>query len=94
MAGSEPKPEFKHLWVGRNYRIIRPFRDYDGNLHEPGDGWTYRGHSFLPYEDGLTLWIERPGKKVQCSSIRLQWRPESQADIIDRLQEYIAECGR
>jgi hypothetical protein len=63
------------------------------DLHEPGDVWIYRGHSFLPYEDGLTLWIEPTGQKTH-SSIHLQWRPESQADIVDRLQEYIEEYGR
>src|SRR5437870_2481065 len=93
MHASASKPDFKHLWVGRSYRVVKAFRDYDGNLHEPGDTWTYRGHSFLPHEDGLTLFIKRGGHKVQPSTIRLQRRPESQADVIDHLHEYVEECG-
>jgi hypothetical protein len=76
-------PEFKHLIVGRRYAVIAPFTDYDGKLREAGETFTYLGHNFLPYEDGLTLNID-PGV-----SIRLQWRAEAQAGVIDALERYI-----
>ena|SRR5437868_15549593 len=93
MHPSSPKPDFKNLRVGRSYRVVKAFRDYDGNLHESGEVWTYRGHSFLPYEDGLTLFIDRSGQTVQPSVVRLQWRPESQADVIDHLPAYLEEIA-
>lgn len=79
------EPDFKHLVIGRHYRVIRPFTDYDGRLRERGETFVYRGHNFLPYEDGLTLLIDPGG------SIRLQWREETQAQIIDSLELYIGD---
>jgi hypothetical protein len=79
------QPDFKHLVIGRRYRVIRPFTDYDGRLRGRGETFVYRGHNFLPYEDGLTL-LTDPG-----GSIRLQWREETQGAIIDALELYLAE---
>src|SRR5207248_1698566 len=78
---------FKHLIPGRRYVVIKPFHDYDQSLHAEGESWTYLGYSFLPYEDGLTLFISssNPGQ----SSIRLQWARESQGEIVDNLEHYV-----
>jgi hypothetical protein len=54
--------------------------------HPVGETWRYVSKSFLPYEDGLTLMVEQDG---QPQVIRLQWRPEAQAEIIERFAEHV-----
>jgi len=76
------------LIQGKTYRVITEFTDYDGQVHKVGERWRFLSHNFLPYEDGLTLSIERAGKS---STIRLQWRAEAQASIIDRFSNYVRE---
>jgi hypothetical protein len=75
--------DFKHLVPGSTYVVARDFGDFDGNLHPKGETWTYLGHSYFPYDAGLTLLISPGG------SIRLQWQPESQGAIIDNLESYV-----
>jgi len=79
---------FKHLQPGSRYAVRAAFTDYDGAVHPEGETWTFRSHSFLPYEDGLSLFVGWPdGSERQ---IRLQWRPETQGAIIDALERFIA----
>ena len=78
---------FQHLKPGIRYVVRTAFSDYDGARHETGEAWIFRSHSFLPYEDGLSLFVIRPdGSERQ---IRLQWRPETQGPIIDDLARFI-----
>lgn len=72
------------------YRVIRAFEDFDGTTHPPGETWRYLSHSFLPYDAGLTLFIQRDGAD---RSIRLQDYPEEQGPIIDNFHEYIERVG-
>jgi hypothetical protein len=82
----EPRP-FKHLRVGARYEVAVPFVDYGGCIHPQGEVWTYLNHSFLPYEDGLSLFVlTDAGQEWQ---IRLQWLPESQAAVIDQLERHV-----
>ena len=76
------------LIPGRNYRVVRAFTDYDGSLHPVGEQWRFVQKNFLPYEDGLSLFVEQDGQTVQ---IRLQWRDEAQGQIIGRFSEYVEE---
>ena len=81
---------FKHLRPGTRYVVRVAFQDHDSATHPEGESWIFRTHSFLPYDDGLSLFVSRPdGSDAQ---IRLQWRPEEQAAIIDALERYIAEA--
>jgi len=84
MATSAP---FQHLKPGMRCAVRAAFIDYDGTLHEPGETWIFRGHSFLPYEDGLSLFVERADGTEQ--QIRMQWRPDKQGSIIDKLDQFI-----
>ena len=77
------------LVSGQTYRVIQPFSDYDGIIHPVGEVWRFVKKSFLPYEDGLTLFVEKDGQQVW---IRLQWRPETQGPIIDNFSEYVEAC--
>ncbi len=92
IARFNPKPVvppgpagFMHLKPGHRYVVRQAFTDFDGSIHPVGETWTFHGYNFLPYDDGLTLIVE-PG------SVRLQWRPEAQGEIINDLEHYIVEA--
>lgn len=72
----------------RSYKVIKEFQDYDGILHPVGEHWRFVQKDFLPYEDGLTVFVERDG---QNKSIRLQWRDETRGRIIDDFSGYAEE---
>jgi hypothetical protein len=80
--------DFQMLRAGRAYRVTRPFADYDGDLHPAGESWIYLGDNFVPYHDGLSLFVSLDG--AQEWQIRLSWRGEDQAHIIDGLPTYLA----
>jgi hypothetical protein len=84
----EARP-FKHLRPGIRYHVVKPFFDYDCVGHSVGESWVFDGSNFLPYDDGLSLFVTRPDGRSQ--HIRLQWRPEAQAAVIDALERYVAE---
>jgi hypothetical protein len=76
------------LVSGQIYCVIRQFIDYDGIVHPIGECWRFAAKNFLPYEDGLSLFIEKDGEKV---SLRLQWRSETQGHIIDNFYQHVAK---
>jgi hypothetical protein len=79
--------EFQHLRVGGMYTVSGQFKDFDGDTHPVGETWQFLGHSFLPYEDGLSLFVSPDGTSEW--HIRLQWRPEGQGEVVDNLSRYI-----
>ena len=76
------------LVAGRIYRVVVAFEDYDGILHPVGECWRFLDKNFLPYDDGLTLYVERDGR---ATPFRLQWRAETQAQIIDGFSDLVEE---
>ena len=86
MTTPEPFYSASDLIPGRTYQVTASFTDYDGGLHPIGEVWLFKRKAFLPAEDGLTLEIEKGG---QLSSIRLQWREETQAGIINYFSDYV-----
>jgi hypothetical protein len=98
MIGPQPKGHwtsrlqrqpFKHLAVGKRYRVTKEFVDFDGDLHPSGESWTFLGQNFLPYDDGLSLFVSLDGEREW--HIRMQWRPEAQAAIIDDLESHVGQ---
>ena len=75
-----------NLLPGQVYRVKAAFIDYDGSVHHIGETWRFVSKSFLPYEDGLTLTVVQDGRQ---ELIRLQWRPEAQAEIIEGFSGYV-----
>ena len=58
------------------YRVLRAFTDFDGQEHPVGEEWVLLRTSLLPYDDGLSIFVEdEPGQHRQ---IRMQWRDEAQ----------------
>ncbi|MEM7791763.1 MAG: DUF3601 domain-containing protein [Verrucomicrobiota bacterium] len=76
------------LKEGIEYRVKKEFLDFDGVLHSIGDTWTFKGKNFLPYDDGLSLFVGIKGKEKH---IRLQWREEQQLEIIENFSDYVEE---
>jgi len=74
------------LVEGATYEVILPFVDFDGATHPIGERWRYLSKSFLPYDAGLTLFIEAEGNE---SSIRLQDYPEAQGPVIDHFAVHV-----
>jgi hypothetical protein len=68
--------------------VITTFKDYDGIIHPVGESWRFVAKDFLPYDDGLTLYVERDGQNVP---LRLQWRAETQGQIIDSFSDFVEE---
>ena len=89
MTFSRGKFTATDLIPGQTYRVITAFKDYDGSMHPIGETWRFVEKNFLPYEDGLSLFVEMNG---QNTSIRLQWRTESQGEIIDSFSDFVEEA--
>jgi len=88
MSLSKRKFTASDLMPGKTYRVISAFKDYDGTLHPVGENWRFVEKNFLPYEDGLSLFIEKNG---EYASFRLQWRAETQGQIIDDFSDFVEE---
>lgn len=86
MDRSHLNNEYSHLKSGDRYVIAKSFRDYDNYPYEEGNTLEFIGSSFVPYEDGLSLFFIYKDREKQ---IRLQVRPEAQQEIVQNLQEYL-----
>ncbi len=88
---SPPRKKFTaaDLVPGQTYRVITIFKDYDGTVHPIGECWRFMGKNFLPYDDGLSLLVERDGQNV---TFRLQWRAEAQGQIIDSFSDFVEDA--
>lgn len=76
------------LTPGKKYCVIKEFTDNQGNIHPVGESWQYIEKNFLPHDDGLTLRAERDGQNIW---VYLQWRKETQGEIIDNFHTYVQE---
>lgn len=81
-----PQP-YAHLVPGRRYHVVRAFVDHDGKAHPVGESWTFHRATFLPYEDGLSLFVAAPGSPPR--QIRLQHRVEAEGPVIDALDRHL-----
>jgi len=90
MSSKIPKRKFTaaDLTPGKTYRVVATFVDYDGIPHPIGESWRFLAKNFLPYDDGLTLYVERDRREVP---FRLQWRAETQGNIIDSFSDLVEE---
>jgi hypothetical protein len=81
-----PEP-CRSLVPGRRYTVVRAFADFDGDQHPVGETWTYLTQSFIPYHDGLSLFVSLDG--TQEWQIPFQVIREEQAGIVNQLESYI-----
>lgn len=75
------------LQAGKLYAVIKEFADYDHHMHVVSEQWWFLGYSFLPYDDGMSFFVSFDGAEEW--HIRLQWRAEEQAHVLDNLSEYV-----
>ena len=88
LPGGAKVRTYGHLVPDGSYTVVMPFTDYDGVRHSSGERWTFIRHDYLPYEDGLTLYLRAPdGRETQ---MRMQNRPEAQGAILDNFERYLA----
>jgi hypothetical protein len=73
--------------VGARYEVVRAFTDFDGDTHPPGETWAFLGHNFVPYEDGLSLFVTLDGEREW--NMRMCWRPEDQGPVINAFADYV-----
>jgi hypothetical protein len=87
-----PSPDGKFtafdLWPQAKYRVVAAFVDYDHVTHEVGERWTFLRKAFLPYEDGLSLFVEENGREIH---IRMQCRDDAQGQIVHAFSDYVVE---
>ena len=74
------------LVPGQTYVVVKAFEDYDSIPHPVGESWRFISKNFLPYDDGLSLFVERDGRETP---FRLQWREEAQGEIISQFSDYV-----
>jgi hypothetical protein len=72
---------------GGRYVVIKAFTNFDGREHPVGEQWTFRGDNFLPYDDGLSLFLTIEGQGER--QIRMRWIPGDQGEILDRFRDYV-----
>lgn len=75
----------------KRYVVKVPFTDYDEHTHLPGETWTFVGWSYLPYDNGLSLFVSLDGENEWL--IPLSCRPEDQGAINDSLGTYLEEIS-
>ena len=81
-------PVHDFLQAGKLYNVIKEFSDYDHHTHAVGEQWGFLGYSFLPYDDGMSFFVSFDGNEEW--HIRLQWRTEEQAHVLDNLSDYVS----
>ena len=95
MHGPYPKGHFNaakgatsnsRLIPGTRYRVAKPFADYDGGVHEAGETWTFLGDNFVPYHDGMSLFVSLDGEREW--QIRLEWTDQGQGEILDSVDSW------
>ncbi|MBK7883298.1 MAG: DUF3601 domain-containing protein [Chitinophagaceae bacterium] len=77
-----------NLVPGKKYKVIKEFTDFDRQLHPVGETWLFVGTNFLPYDDGLTLHVNKDGKNI---AYRLRWLDSDQGYIIDNFKKLFVE---
>lgn len=82
---------YRHLEPGRRYRVVKRFVDFDRDAHEVGEKWTYLGTSFLPHDDGRSLFVTVDG--VIEHHVRMQDREGEQAEVLARLEDYVVAAS-
>ena len=80
--------ERTRLVRGERYRVIKPFRDADGDEHPIGQEWIFVSTLFSKFDDELTLCIrDVSGEEWK---IPLIWKPDRHMDVIENWQQYLA----
>lgn len=77
------------LTSGQKYRVVKPFVDFDKQMHPIGETWTFVETNYVPYDDGLTLHVIKDNTP---DVYRLRWVKEDQADIIENFAQFVELC--
>jgi hypothetical protein len=72
--------------LGATYEVTQAFVDFDGDNHPVGERWRFVGASYLPYDNGLSLFVQTAEGEWH---IRMQLIAEEQGDIWGEFEEYV-----
>jgi len=89
--GGDLARNYRSLQVGRRYRVVKEFRDFDRDIHPVGETWTFRGYSYLPHDSGLSLFVAL--HDADEWHIRMSDHPDDQGSIIASLDQYVVSAG-
>ena len=87
LKGNNTGKRYLFLQAGNKYRVVQPFSDYSGYLHPIGEEWMFLGYSFVPYDEGLSLFITF--NQLEEWNIPMLYNENGQQDIIESFSEYI-----
>lgn len=73
------------LEPGKEYKVIKEFKDYDGDIIPVGWKGCYRAYNYFPYDDGLSLAFDTDDG---LCLIRLQMIPDAHDEIGNNLMQY------
>lgn len=71
--------------VGCTYEVIQAFNDYRNISYSVGDKFIFIGSNFVPYESGLSLFLDKNGCEWH---LMLCIRPEFQQEVAHNLDKY------
>lgn len=78
---------YDYLEPKTNYKVIKAFTDFDGDIIPIGWQGLYKAYNYFPYDDGLSLAFDTD--KGLCI-IRLQVRSGSQHRIAQNLDKHFS----
>lgn len=78
--------ERKPLVLGKHYVVIQEFVDFDNDRHPLGERWRFVGSSYLPYDNGLSLFVQTAEGEWH---IRLQLDSDQQGGVWGAFDEYV-----
>lgn len=78
------------LALDQTYRVVRAFVDFDHAEHPVGETWTFVGSSFLPHDEGLSLFVQNDEGEWH---IRLQLYPDKQERLWREFKQYVELVG-
>ena|SRR6187399_1555933 len=76
----------KPLALDVEYEVTKSFVDFDGATHPVGERWRFVGSGFLPYDNGLSLFVQTAEGEWH---IRLQLDSDQQGTTWDAFDEYV-----
>lgn len=76
----------RELQQGSTYAVVSEFVNYDGITHTIGETWPVQEITFLPYHDGLSLFVIENGQKKQYL---FQEIAEEQEKLISNFMEHV-----
>ncbi|HEX5106656.1 MAG TPA: hypothetical protein VFV87_22705 [Pirellulaceae bacterium] len=88
-----PGPWEEHILIrGHRYRVVKEFKDEDGDLHPIGEDWVFVGSLFSPHDE-LMLVVVRT-RPVFEWEFELEWRSSERDNVVEHFGDYVELVSR